>query len=88
MLPVVVKVTLTTNVRLSQLKDQAARDIVIDDIQRGHGNGAASLCIDLRSLKGLHASSTLNASDFLVQVRASKRHRNAIPFRHGIAHAA
>ncbi len=29
----VVKVTLTTNVRLSQPKDQAAFDIVIDDTQ-------------------------------------------------------
>ncbi len=47
---VVVKVTLTTKVRLSQPKDQAALDIVIDDTQPGHGNGAASLCIDLRSL--------------------------------------
>jgi len=85
---VVVKVTLTTNVRVSQLRDQAALDIVIDDTQPGHGWGPASLCIDLRSLKGLHASSTLNASDFLVQLRASKRHRKTIPFRHGVAHAA
>ncbi len=55
---VVVKVTLTTNVRVSQLRDQAALDIVIDYTQPGHGRGPASLCIDLRSLKGLHASST------------------------------
>ena len=54
----VVKVKLTTNLRLSQPKDQAALDIVIDDTQPGHGNGAASLCFDLRSLKGLRASST------------------------------
>ena len=44
------KVTLTTNVRLSQPKDQAAPEIVIDDTLPGQSNGAASLCVDPRSL--------------------------------------
>jgi len=47
---VVVEVTLTSNVRLSQPKDQAALDAVVDDIQSGHGNGAASPRVHPRSL--------------------------------------
>lgn len=47
---VLLQVALTTNVRLSQPKDQAALDTVIDDTEPGHVNGAASLCVDPRSL--------------------------------------
>ena len=43
--------------------------------------GQLRYALTLDHSTSLHASSTLNASDFVVQLRASQRHRDAVPFR-------